>query len=227
MSTPTVVQSQTRTNTFANNEICSNPMPTVLESVIGSDATPPVAAETLEMVETEIPASSSCEGLIISDVTDSMPALIRPDPDAVELLESVQDCTDSQISTARPQNENEEMHIPEDPFAEYFSTFDDGSVKIPPWLIAYLGNERSADVKKEEQEPTGIESDLSDENDVRNATPFLPFDKIIGYEYPQEAELALSLLFEGRQEPGPLYDCTKYVLCEIVVGSKVYLGLGE
>ena len=113
----------------------------------------------------------------------------------------------------------------EDPFAEYFSDSPDGLISVPDWVTQkYFQPEVS----------TGsVEClDFCDNDDSSQPekadTPFLPFDKIIGYNYPEEAAVALDLLFEDRcSESGPKYEFCKYVLAEVQVGSQTFQAFGE
>ena len=172
-----------------------------------------------------VPNQLAGEQSVLSEDINLVPPLIRPDPGHAESVENMLGTVIAQPPQIRPQNGKEEIKVLGDPFAEYFSTCDDGSIKVPPWLNKYLDDIKTTDLEKEQQHCDRNECCLSTES--KTETPFLPFDEIIGYEYPQEAGLALGLLFEGRQEPQPMYDTTKYVLCEVVVGSQVFLGLGK
>ena len=113
----------------------------------------------------------------------------------------------------------------EDPFAEYFSNSPDGLISVPNWVTQkYFQREVSTD---------SVEClDFSDNDDSSQLekvdTPFLPFDRIIGYNYPEEAAVALDLLFEDRRnESGPKYETCKYVLAEVQVGSQTFQAFGE
>ena len=118
-----------------------------------------------------------------------------------------------------------------DPFAEYFSDSPDGQISIPDWIIQKyfepaVGSENSSEC-----------IDLSNDDDSSWTqgttstlpTRFLPFDKIIGCSYPEEAAIALDWLYEDRQgsEPNPKYETQNYVLAEVEVGSQIFQGLGN
>ena len=119
-----------------------------------------------------------------------------------------------------------------DPFAEYFSDSPDGQISVPDWIIqkyfrpvvkGYDSMECSDLSGDGNNASTGI-------NKVATATPFLPFDKIIGYNFPEEASIALDLLCEERREGNEAerrYETRKYVLAEVEVGSQVFQALGK
>ncbi|CAG7785342.1 unnamed protein product, partial [Allacma fusca] len=57
--------------------------------------------------------------------------------------------------------------------------------------------------------------------------PYLPFDELIGYHFPEEAADGLQVLFKGREEPGPKYETDRFVIATITVSNHVFQAMGS
>ena len=131
---------------------------------------------------------------------------------------------------------NQNIQIEEDasdPFAEYFSDSPDGLISVPDWIMQkYLHPQ----VNSEGANCADFSSDnrsSSQEANLAVETPYLPFDELIGYQFPEEASEALDLLFEKKScyrnldQAGPKYETCKYVLAECQVGSRTFKAFGK